>query len=198
MAHHEPKNYDHLLGKLKGLSENQLKAHFGLYQGYVKKLNEIWDALKTADRSAPNYSYSPYSELRRREPVAYNGTVLHEMYFENLLSDGTKASDRFTKLATESFGSFDDYIKDLKAAAGSSHGWVLTVFDYEHKKLINNLIQSEHHVGLLANTQIVMAFDCWEHAYMIDHGTKKPDYLAAFVENMNWKVINERLGTVPG
>jgi len=192
----EPKNYDHLLGKLKGISENQLKAHFGLYQGYVKKLNEIWDALKTADRSTPNYSFNAYSELKRREPVAFNGTVLHELYFENLGNDGTTANDKFKKLATDNFGSFEDYIKDLKAAAGSSHGWVLTVWDHTHQKPLNNLVQSEHHVGLFPQCEVVAAFDCWEHAYMIDHGTKKPDYVSAFVENLNWKVLNERISRV--
>lgn len=192
MTHHEPKNYDHLLGKLKGLSENQVKAHLGLYQGYVKKLNEIWDALKTADRSAPNYSFNAYSELRRREPVAFNGTIFHEMYFDNLLNDGTAPADKLKKLATESFGSWENYIKDTKAAAGSAHGWVLTVYDHTHKRLLNNLIQSEHHVGLMGQCEIVMALDCWEHAYMIDYGTKKADYLSAFVENINWKVVNGR------
>ena len=46
----EPKNYEHLIGKIKGLSENQLKAHFTLYQGYVKKLNEIETKLGTVDK----------------------------------------------------------------------------------------------------------------------------------------------------
>ncbi len=193
---HDVRNFDHLLGKLKNISDNQLKAHFGLYQGYVKKLNEIWDALKTADRSTPNYSYNPYSELRRREPVAFNGSILHELYFENLGNDGAAPSDQLKKLATESFGSWEDYIKDAKAAAGSSHGWVLTVWDGNHKRLLNNLIQSEHHVGLFANTHVVLAFDVWEHAYMIDHGTKKADYVAAFVDNVNWKPVNERLAAV--
>ena len=72
----EPKNFDNLLGgNAKGLSDLQLKAHFTLYQGYVKKLNEIREKLGTADRGAPNYSFNEFSELKRREPVAYNGTV---------------------------------------------------------------------------------------------------------------------------
>ena len=76
---HEPKDFRRLVSECRGfLSEKQLDAHFTLYQGYVKKLNEIWDKLGNADRSAPNYSYNEYSELKRREPVAFNGTVLHE------------------------------------------------------------------------------------------------------------------------
>jgi Fe-Mn family superoxide dismutase len=193
----DPKNYDHLLGKLKGISDNQLKAHFGLYQGYVKKLNEIWDNLKTADRGAPNYSFNAYSELKRREPVAFNGTVLHEQYFENLCADGTEPSDKLRKLCSGSFGTWDDYIRDVKAGAASAHGWVLTVYDSSHGRVLNNLVQSEHHVGLFPNCKILLAFDCWEHAYMIDHGTKKPDYVAAFVDNINWKAVNERAVRLP-
>ena len=74
---HEARNFDHLLGKLQGISDNQLKQHFTLYQGYVKKLNEIEDKLGKADRSAANYSFNEYSELKRREPVPFNGTYLH-------------------------------------------------------------------------------------------------------------------------
>lgn len=43
----------------------------------------------------PNYSYGEYYQLRRREPVAYNGTVLHELYFENLGPGGGEAPAAF-------------------------------------------------------------------------------------------------------
>src|SRR6476469_4371593 len=112
----EPKNFDNLLGgKAKGLSDLQLNAHFTLYQGYVKKLNEIREKLGAADRSAPNYSYNEFSELKRREPVAYNGTVLHEMYFENLGNGSTAANEASKKLIDHSFGSYDAWMADSKA-----------------------------------------------------------------------------------
>ena len=114
----EPKNFDHLLGgNAKGLSDAQLKAHFTLYQGYVKKLNEIREKLGTADRSAPNYSFNEYSELKRREPVAYNGTVLHEIYFGNI-GNGSTMPDNHTKaLITSSFGSFDNWLAAMRPHA---------------------------------------------------------------------------------
>ena len=191
----QPKNFDHLIGKLK-LSDGQLKAHLTLYQGYVKKLNEIQDLLGTADRSAPNYSFNAYSELKRREPVAYNGTVLHELYFENLAPQGTQPDANTKKMIQNSFGSWDAFIADTKAAAGSCHGWVLTVYDCAEKKLKTNMVQSEHHVGLFANAWIVLSLDVWEHAYAIQYGIKKPDYIAAFLENLNWDAVNKRIAAV--
>ena len=62
----EAKDYSHLLGKLTGISDEQLKAHFGLYEGYVKKLNEIEEKLAKQDKSATNYSFGEFSELKRK------------------------------------------------------------------------------------------------------------------------------------
>ena len=193
----EPKNFDNLLGgNAKGLSDTQLKAHFTLYQGYVKKLNEIREKLGAADRSAPNYSYNEYSELKRREPVAFNGTVLHEMYFENLGNGSTKADDHASKLITDSFGSYDAWMADSKAILMSAHGWLVTVFDYTDGKLYNNLVRTEHDVGLFANVHVLIAVDAWEHAYFADYQTKKADYVANALSGLNWDVLNKRLGMV--
>jgi Fe-Mn family superoxide dismutase len=193
----EPKNFDHLLGgNAKGLSDTQLKAHFTLYQGYVKKLNEIWDKLGKADRSAPNYSYNEYSELKRREPVAFNGTVLHELYFENIGDGSTQPNDHAKRLIESSFGSMDAWLADAKAALMSAHGWLIVVFDYTDMKLFNNLVRTEHDVGLFANVHVMMAIDAWEHAYFYDYQTKKVDYVANMLSGLNWDVINGRLQRV--
>jgi superoxide dismutase, Fe-Mn family len=193
----EPKNFDNLLGgNAKGLSDLQLKAHFTLYQGYVKKLNEIWEQLGKADRSAPNYSYNAYSELKRREPVAFNGTVLHELYFENIGNGSSQPNANSKKLIESAFGSFDNWLADAKAALMSAHGWVVLSYDYTEKKLFNNLVRTEHDVGLFANTHITLAIDAWEHAYFADYQTKKADYVANVLSGLNWDVINARLAQV--
>jgi len=195
----EPKNFDHLLGgNAKGLSDTQLKAHFTLYQGYVKKLNEIREKLGTADRSAPNYSFNDYSELRRREPVAYNGTVLHEMYFENIGNGSTQPDEHAKKLITASFGSVDAWIADAKACLMSAHGWLVVQFDYEDGKLYNNLVQSEHHTGLFANVHAMIALDAWEHAYFFDYQAGKAKYVEAILSGLNWDVLNQRFARVGG
>jgi len=193
----EPKNFDNLLGgNAKGLSDLQLKAHFTLYQGYVKKLNEISEKLGKADRSAPNYSFNEYSELKRREPVAFNGTVLHEMYFENLGNGSTQPGEAAKKLIASSFGSMDNWLADAKACLMSAHGWLVVAYDYQERKLLNNLVRSEHDVGLFANTHIMIAVDAWEHAYFADYQTKKADYVANALGGLNWTTIEERLRMV--
>jgi Fe-Mn family superoxide dismutase len=193
----DAKNFDHLLGgNAKGLSDLQLKAHFTLYQGYVKKLNEIREKLGTADKSAPNYSFNEYSELKRREPVAYNGTVLHEMYFEGLGNGSTAPDAHAKKLITESFGSVEAWIADAKAGLLSAHGWVVTIYDYFDGKLYNNLVRTEHDVGLFANVHAMIAIDAWEHAYFADYQTAKAKYVDAVLTGLDWNVLNKRFAQV--
>ena len=195
----EPKNFDNLLGgNARGLSDTQLKAHFTLYQGYVKKLNEIREKLGTADRSAPNYSFNDYSELKRREPVAYNGTVLHEMYFENIGNGEGKPDAHAAALITSSFGSFDAWVADAKACLMSAHGWLVVVYDYADSKLHNNLVRTEHDVGLFANVHAMMAVDAWEHAYFFDYQTGKAKYVENVLSGLNWDVLNARFKMVLG
>ena len=187
---HIQKDFSHLKGKLAGFSDAQLDAHFTLYGGYVKKLNEIEEKLKGIDRALANYSYGEYSELKRREAVAFNGSYLHEMYFDNLGEGGSISAE--LKAAIEaSFGSIEAWEADLKACGGSTPGWVITTFS-QVDKTVHNYIMFEHHIGLPVQQKIIMTMDCWEHAFMIDYGIKKADYLTAFIKNINWKVLNER------
>lgn len=186
----QAKDYSHLLGTLDGISDTQLKAHFGLYEGYVKKLNEIREKLKTQDKSAANYSFGEFSELKRREAVAFNGTYLHELYFENLGSEGG-ASAELKAAIEDAFGSWESFEADLKGSASSTPGWVVVTKDKTDGK-VHTYILYEHHIGLPVHQDVILALDCWEHAFMIDYGTKKADYLAAFMKNINWNIVNER------
>jgi Fe-Mn family superoxide dismutase len=192
---HRAKDYSRLIAECKGfLSEPQLRAHFQLYEGYVKKLNEIEDALRKASREEANYSFGEYSELRRREPVAYNGTVLHELYFGNLgTRTGLNPPERLKQAETDAFGSWSAAVADLKAMTDSAHGWVLVTYDWNFGQVRHSLVASEHHVGLLPNQSILLAIDCWEHAYFLDYSTKKADYVEGVLEHLNWNVIGQRL-----
>lgn len=192
---HVAKDFSHLKGSLAGFSDKQLDAHLFLYGGYVAKLNEIEEKLKAADRSKANYSFNEYSELKRREAVAFNGTYLHQVYFENLSGRGGQPSDALKAAVTAAFGSWDAYVADVKGSAASTPGWVLTTRN-RVDGAIHNYIMYEHHIGLPAHQDILLALDCWEHAFFIDFGVKKADYLAAFLQNVDWNVVNQRFAAL--
>ncbi len=192
----EAKNYERLVGNLPGFSPPQIEQHLKLYQGYVKKINEIRaeiEKIPFAERKAnSNFSYGKFSELKRRESVPYNGVYLHEMYFDNLGgSRGAPESD-LARAIEGSFGSQSNWEEDLRACAETATGgWVLLTYDRIDGKLHHNQVW-EHSNGIMINQEHLLALDTWEHAFMIDFGTDKKSYLGAFLQNVNWKVVAER------
>ncbi len=187
----EIKSYKNLLGKLHGISDPQLEAHFGLYEGYVKKLNEIEEKLEKTDKSLTNYSFGEYAELKRRYAVPYMGSYLHELYFENLIGEG-EPSAQFNELVLQSFGSFENWKTDAKATGLAVPGWVLTCYETVTKKLKNIQIM-EHHIGFPLNHVPVLVLDTWEHAFFLDHKANRGAYIDVFFKNINWKIVNSRL-----
>jgi Fe-Mn family superoxide dismutase len=186
---YEPKSYDHLKGAAKCLSDGQLDQHFTLYRGYVAKLNEIEAKLAGADGAKSNYSFSEYSELKRREAVAFNGAFLHELYFENLGADGDISPA--LQAALGECGGRDRVVADLTAAALCGPGWALLTHNRRDGRLHTYFI-AEHHLGLPIEQDILVALDSWEHAFMIDYGIKRADYVGAFMDNIKWGEVSRR------
>ena len=187
---YEAKNYDHLKGgALKGFSDSQLDQHFTLYKGYVGKLNEIEEKLGSVDSTKPNYSFNEFSELKRREAVAFNGSFLHELYFENLGADAALSPALETALAAQ--GGKDKLLAELKATALGGPGWAVLTRNRRDGKLHTYFI-AEHHLGLPIEQDLLLVLDSWEHAFMVDYGIKRPDYINAFLENIKWSEVSKR------
>jgi Fe-Mn family superoxide dismutase len=191
---HDPKQYEHLKGgALKGFSDSQLDLHFTLYKGYLAKLNEIEEKLAVTSNAKPNYSFNEYSELKRREAVAFNGSFLHELYFENLGADAAISSG--LQKALDAQGGKDNLLADLKATALGGPGWALLTHNRRDGKLHNYFV-AEHHLGLPIDQDLLLVLDSWEHAFMVDYGIKRADYINAFLENVKWSEVSRRFSQV--
>ena len=186
------KDYGSLLG-MEGFSETLLRNHFTLYQGYVTNTNRLLDtiaALLEEDKAGT----PEYSELKRRMGFEFNGTRLHEYYFENL--GGKNALDKSGKLGrrlAEDFGSYENWEKDFRATATMRGiGWTILYQDNVAGRLINQWI-NEHETGHLAGCTPILVLDVFEHAFMIDYGLRRADYIEAFFKNINWGAIESRI-----
>lgn len=190
---YEAKNFDHLLG-LSGFSEALLKNHFTLYQGYVNNFNKLNDLLvgleKTDKLGSPEYA-----ELNRRFGWEFNGMRLHELYFENMSKapESFKNGSELVKLINSEFGSFAAFGKDYKAmAAMRGIGWVVLYLDPETDRVFNVWI-NEHDGGHFAGCVPLLVMDVFEHAYMLDYGIKRADYIETFFKAIDWQVVEKRV-----
>jgi len=186
-------NFDNLLG-INGLSEQLLKNHFTLYQGYVANTNKLINLLRTLVKD--NKIGTPeFAELQRRLGWEFNGMRLHELYFSNITKKNMKINEDSSlfKKISEDFSSFQDWEKEFRAAATiRGIGWLVLYYDPVAKKLLNVWI-NEHDVGHLSGCIPLLVMDLFEHAYMIDYGLKKADYIETFFKLIDWKTVENRL-----
>src|SRR5260370_15738644 len=110
---YKPRQFN--LSNLKGISDETLEMHFGLYQGYVKETNRLNEKIADFVKGAKvdQEEFAEYSELNRRLGFEYNGMVLHEYYFDNLKSGGGTGdpgrTSAFRKAAEQSLRRYETW-----------------------------------------------------------------------------------------
>jgi Fe-Mn family superoxide dismutase len=187
------KDYSRLLG-MEGFSDTLLKNHFTLHQAYVTNTNKLIEAL--AQMLKEGKAGSPeFAELKRRFGWEFNGMRLHEYYVENLGGKGgLEKTGKLFKKISEQFGSVETWEKEFKATGMMRGiGWAILYQDPLSGRLFNFWI-NEHDAGHPAGCTPILILDVFEHAFMIDYGLKRADYVEAFFKNINWKAVDGRLG----
>lgn len=182
-----PKDFKHLLG-LTGFSDALLTNHFTLYEGYVKNTNTLLQLLDTKEVGTPEYS-----ELQRRLGWEWNGMRLHELYFGNMTKTSAPLSDGSLKEKIEKiYGGFENWKKNF-VGLGTMRGigWVILVHDPEKDALFNVWV-NEHDLGHLAGTTPLLIMDVFEHAFMLDYGLKRTDYIETFFHSLDWGAVEAR------
>lgn len=187
------KDFSGLIG-IDGFSETLLKNHFTLYQGYVTNTNKALDILERMLKDG-NAGTPEFSELKRRLGWEFNGMRLHEYYFENLGGKGgINKEGRLAKQLAANFGSYEAWEKDFKATgAMRGIGWTVLYQDIVSGRFINFWI-NEHDVSHPAGCNPILIMDVFEHAFMLDYGLKRADYIEAFFKNINWQAAESRIG----
>lgn len=185
------------LSELKGLSSEQIAVHLALYEGYVKHTNLILDTIQKLRTEDADGNAFVINELRRRLGFEFDGMRMHEYYFEQFEGGAQPASDAaLQKMVDAKYGSWDGFIAHIKEVAGTRGiGWVVVYHDPKAATLHTAFV-NDHELGQLAGLPILLAVDLWEHAYMVDYKpAEKKTYVEAFLENVNWSVVEGRLST---
>ncbi len=176
--------------KLEGLSEKQLIEHHDiLYVGYVKKVDEIEEKLKSADLVSANATFSDLRALKSEETFALNGVKLHEGYFDNMFEGVSAPAGTVADLIIRDFGSVEHWTAEFKALGLCARGWVVLAYDLDDKRL-RNIVCDSHNQGGVWNSVALLVMDVYEHAYFIDYATVRKAYIEAFFKNIDWSYVS--------
>lgn len=180
---------------MSGISEKTMTEHYKLYEGYVKKANEILQKLEAVDKTTANQTYSDLRELKVEYTFALGGVKNHEVYFDILGGTGGKPSGLLLEQIETDFGSYENWLTDLKASGMTARGWVWLAYDRDLKKLFNFIGDSQNTYAAW-NVVPILALDTYEHAYYLDYAVDRKSYIEAFVNNIDWEAVDNRFKSI--
>jgi Fe-Mn family superoxide dismutase len=191
---------------LNGLSERLIVSHYeNNYGGAVRTLNAVRSELAGLEAGTAGYRVRA---LKREELVAMGSVVLHELYFGNLGGEGNLKAGTVARYPDqmpepvgstleEHFGSVSawrrEFVGIAQSLAGGS-GWVLLTYSRRQKRLWNQIATDDSHGAIDAAPVLVL--DMYEHAFQLDLGANATAYIDAFMRNVNWRAVSERLAAV--
>lgn len=174
------------------MDEETVRIHHDMHHnGYVNGLNT---ALKKLQEAREKQDFALIKHWERE--LAFNGAgnYLHTLYWENMSpKGGGKPSGKLAEKIDSDFGSFENFRKEFSAAAAAveGSGWCLLVYSQDDDKL-SILAVEKHQNQLIPGMAPLMTIDVWEHAYYLKYKNKRPDFIEAWWNLVNWKYIEER------
>jgi Fe-Mn family superoxide dismutase len=178
------------------IDEQTMKLHHDKHhQAYVDKVNAALEGTefenKPIEEVIANLGSVPED---KRTAVRNNGGghLNHTMFWENMSPDGGGAPDGDLGSAIDSaFGSFDAFKEQFEEAGVNrfGSGWAWLVADGGTLKITSSANQdnpvTDGQTPLLGN-------DVWEHAYYLKYQNRRPEYLKAWWNVVNWAKVAER------
>lgn len=184
------KNYPY---NTNAVSQAQFDEHIKLYHGYVDKINEVTNRLGAEKAPiAANAVYSEYRGLKKGETFALDGVILHEAYFQNMTAETTAPNPKTLEIMNRHFGGTDGWAEDFTNCGKAARGWCVFIYD-QRGKSFRNILLDAHDDGMVALAFPLLILDMYEHAYFMDYGKNKDEYIKQFMKSICWKTVGRRI-----
>ena len=172
--------------------------HTKHHQGYVNKLNAALEKFPELQKKSVNELISDMDSVHEeiRVPVRNNGGghSNHSLFWEIMSSGGENCNGKILEKINENFGSLEEFKEKFSEAAGShfGSGWVWLIIEPGNNLAIMTTINQDS--PLMYGKKPILGLDVWEHAYYLKYQNKRPEYIEAFWNVVNWKKVSELLG----
>ena len=172
------------------ISEETIQYHYGKHhQAYVNNLNGLIPGTEFENADLDMI-------VKKSDGAIFNNAAQiwnHNFYFLSLTPEkGTTPSAPLMKAIDAAFGSFDNFKTEFNKAAATlfGSGWAWLVKDADGRLSITK--ESNAGNPITRGLMPLLTFDVWEHAYYIDYRNRRPDYLAALWELVDWNAVSAR------
>ncbi len=169
------------------------------HAAYVKNLN-------LALKDHPEFLKMPIDKLMRdidkvpekiRQAVKNNGGghANHTLFWEIMgPKGGGEPTGALAKAIDNAFESFDKFQAKMSTAAGTrfGSGWAWLVVDSKGKLDVYSTANQDTPLWVMKGQTPILGLDVWEHAYYLKYQNKRPDYIKAWWNVVNWKAVADK------
>ena len=180
-----------------------MQIHHGKHhQAYVNNLNAALDKHAALHEKSLEAILADLASV----PEAVRGAVRnnggghwnHSVFWTRMAPSGggDPTGARGTAI-TSTFGAFDKF-KEQVAAAGVSRfgsGWAWLIRKGSALSIVSTPNQDNPLMDGIAARDILLGLDVWEHAYYLKYQNRRPDYIGAWWNVVNWKAVSDRFGS---
>jgi superoxide dismutase, Fe-Mn family len=165
------------------------------HNGYVTKLNAALEGTgidMSIEELVSNLDVVPED---KRTAVRNNGGghANHSLFWTMMSpSGGGNPSGAVAAALDESFGSFEAFKAEFSTAAATRFGSGWAWLSVDNGKLLIESTANQDNPWMEGRTP-VLGLDVWEHAYYLHYQNRRPDYISAFFNVVNWDSVAERL-----
>ncbi len=178
------------------ISAKTIGYHYGKHhKAYVDNLNKL--IAETEFEGLPLEEIIKKTDGKPQHTGIFNNAAQvwnHTFFWDSLTSNGGgKPSEVLMKKIEESFGSFNNFLKELTEAAKTQFGsgWAWLVLDGNTLKVMKT---PNAETPLTMGVTPLLTIDVWEHAYYLDYQNKRPDYVATVLDKLiNWEFAAKNL-----
>ncbi len=172
-----------------------MEIHHGKHHAaYVNNLNAALEGKEGASLEEINKNISSYPvAVRNNGGGHYNHSLFWTVIGPNA---GGTPSGELAAAIDQAFGSFEDFKTKFAQAAATrfGSGWAWLIVGQDGKLAITSTPNQDNPLMDVAEVQgtPVLGLDVWEHAYYLNYQNRRPDYIAAFWNVVNWDAVAER------
>ncbi|HYC45817.1 MAG TPA: superoxide dismutase [Burkholderiales bacterium] len=174
------------------VSAETLEFHHGKHhKTYVDKLNELIDGSE--------FENEPLEEIvKRSDGKIFNNAAQawNHAFFWNCMrpAGGAAPTGALAQAIDKSFGSFDKFKDEFSKAAADifGSGWAWLVQRDDGSLAVEPMKNAD--TPLAFDDRALLTLDVWEHAYYIDYRNRRPEFIAAFWNIVNWDFVSKNLG----
>jgi len=170
---------------------------------YTKHTKAYYDNFMSAIKGTPMESMDIKDIFREmnKYPVAVRnnggGYYNHMLYWENMKAKGGgMPAGKLADAITKTFGNFDEFKKQFSDAGKTrfGSGWAWLCCDENGKLFVCSTPNQDNPLMDLAEKKGIplLTMDVWEHAYYLKYQNRRPEYIDAFWNIVNWDVVAER------